>query len=414
MNETVRKIERLLEADDRDFRAQGVEMVLALADPDVDEWVLSKVGVRLDDDEPGHGEVWHDQFDAPHILRLLERASAGSGPARRIREQLTFLRLDGAEDLPALDHLAALPGLSGLRIWPTDGRGHAEHWANRLPLTGLDRLAALPDLELLVLAGTDLDDLRPLADLPALRRLALNACGLTDTSGLDRTALTSLRVDHAPGLATLRLPPTLRSLTVNELPDLTELPDLAGCTALEELTITDAPRLADLSPLAAALASGAPLRRVRLGLSALTTVDALAGATGLTHVDLGGCERLESIRALAGRPLAGVDLTGCAALADLDGFPARLEADHLSLAGCAALTDIGAVAPAGAALTTVDLRRTAALADLGPLAALPGLRVAAVWGGATRPDLVGDDVRRRCTWARQPLFDLFRARPETP
>ncbi len=440
MTGIIAKIEKVLASGDPAYRAQAVEMILTLADPAVDDWVLTNTTIgrqgprRLDArgkrwslNGPGDGrwlerdQEWpeHDLVPMTDLLPILRRAPAGSGPAAAIRDELRHLRL--AQRYQDQDHgldasvVTGLTGLTGLDLshyadaWAELHEIYENRYRRRAPVTGLTALAELPALALLAVHSADRLDLGPLAEVTTLRTLTLIACDIAGAERLPETPITRLEIAYAPGLTTLRLPATLRELHLRSTHDLVTL-DASACTALEEIIVEDAPNLTDITTLATAAANGSPLRRVTLEAAMLSAVDALAGIDTLEAVDLSGCAALTSIAPLGGRPLAEIKLAGCANLGALDGFPAALGAAELSLSGCAALTDLTPIL-AATDLTTLDLRDAASVTDLAPLADLPGLRVVAIRGTGVPPGAAPPALAPLCTWARNPDLGLLGARP---
>lgn len=440
MTGIIAKIEKVLASGDPAYRAQAVEMILTLADPVVDDWVLTNTtiarqgprwlaagGNRWSLNGPGdgrwleHDQEWpqHDLVPVMDLLRILRRAPADSLPAAAVRDELRHLRV--AQPFRDMDHgldagvVTGLTGLTGLDLyhyadaWADLHDTHENRYRRRAPITGLAALAELPALALLAVHSADRLDLGPLAEVKTLRTLTLIACDIADTESLPETPITRLEIAYAPGLTTLRLPATLRELHLRSTHDLVTL-DATACTALEEIIVEDAPNLTDITTLATAAANGSPLRRVALEAATLSAIDALAGIDTLEVVDLSGCAALTSITPLGGLPLAGIKLAGCASLRSLDGFPAALGAAELSLSGCAALTDLTPIL-AATDLTTLDLRDAASITDLAPLAGLADLRVVAARGTGVPPGATPPALAPLCTWARKPDFDLLGARP---
>jgi hypothetical protein len=382
MTEALAKVRRLLDAGTRAFRAQAAEMVIMLDDPEVDAWVLAGVGLSGTKDtatwdRPPASRLSHRSLSDEAVLAALGRATTvDAGPIGR----LTHLYVGGSDDDDRLDAApySRIRSLESIvlrppAIWAHNWRHNALEQSR--PVPGLDALADLPALTDLAIVGGAGIDLAVLAGLPHLRRLSLYGCSVTaGAADLSGTALTRIDLGHVPGLAALRVPPTLHRLEVEALPDLSHVDGL-GAGRLTDLSIVDAPAVTTLPELPASV------RRVRLG-----------------------CPQLTSVAPLAGIPLDTLDLTGCAALESLDGVVAA--GTELSLAGCRRLTDLAPLESA-AALRVLDLRDARAVADLAPLDALPELAVIAVHGTATRPDTVPAGLLAACTWAHTPDLDLL-------
>lgn len=400
MSEVVEKVRRLLESGAADLRVQGVEMVLTLEDPDVDAWTLSTVETkavrRYDEDwaedwdlPPGLVELERPRIPLRALLEVLRRTPPDSPASADVSGRLRRLIVYRDDHTTAVDlsWLRDLPVVTDLVVTGQYSLGWHFGWSrlDPFPVTGVDALAALPALTRLVAIGlTDLD-LAALAALPGLRRLTLRKCTVAAGSG-DLSGSTVERLDlvEVSGLTDLTPPATLRELHLADLGDLVGIGDLSAATGLTDLSVLDCPSIAALPPLPA----GPALRRVWLFCPALT-----------------------SIAPLAGRPLEHLDLTGCAALTDLGGFPERLAGPRLSLAGCTRLTDLSAVVSAGAGLRCVDLRGLAGVTDVTAFDRLPDLGTLALAGTATSPRTVPASLLPSCTWAHTPNLDLLWQRP---
>lgn len=395
MSEATSKIQRLLESRAGDLRAQGAEMIRSLEDPEVDQWLLSGVTiseVRVPDrtwDMPsGLVDFEHPGVPRPVLLEVLDRTPSDGPAAAAMLDRLRRVVVNGNNLTQVLD-VSWLPQLPSVTELVVSGR-HPVNWhawgrpSSLVPAAGLDRLAELPALTWLVVIGLADLDLAALAALPNLRRLTVRwssvAAGSCDLSA---SVLERLDLIDVPGLTHLAAAPaTLRELHLTELADLAGVGDLSAATGLTNLSVVDCPGVAALPPLPAR--DGSALRRVRLNCPALT-----------------------SIAPLGGRRLESLDLTGCAALTSLDGFPETLTGPRLSLCGCAQISDLSAVVAAGAALRCVDLRGLAGVSDVDAFDRLPDLGTLALAGTATNPRTVPATLLSSCTWAHTPDLDLL-------
>jgi internalin A len=261
------------------------------------------------------------------------RCSPSLDPIRRLAG-LTSLSLYGFGEMTTADVVRDLPRLTSLNLW------HGEK------LTDIDAVGTLKDLEELRVGSTAVRSLEALRGLTKLRVIAASHCHLDGWPPFrDLPALEEFEAQFAPiacGPAGLEEAVTLRRLKLGfqKSSSFADLGPLEKLTALEELCLADVDAVRDLSPLRGLtrlrnldvsetavrdltpLAGLARLRaldvsdtRVRdigpitrlteletLSLSGLPieSVEPLVVLTRLRHLTLDRCERLRSLRPLAG------------------------------------------------------------------------------------------------------------------
>lgn len=289
--------------------------------------------------------------------------------------------------VPNLDPLAGLTELPGglklerlTQIESLAGLHNLKHIGGPLTVLQVDKLA-----DLQALAGlTEILDSVELVELPALPSLE----GLHK---LERVG--SLRVDDCPLLADLE---GLRGLqrvdeaVVLEQLSLTDLRGLEGLTELGEpggetasITMLDMPLLASLDGLAVDWHGD---NAFSIHGSAITALDALAGATELAGlslsenhalVDLAGLEALAQVH-------GGLDLFGNANLVDL-GALANLESVGLLMLAESVVTDLAL--PALQEAGEVWLLRNAQLTALSGLVGLASVGTLRLEGNPALTDL---------------------------
>ncbi len=232
-------------------------------------------------------------------------------------------------------------------------------------LAGLEQAVRLKDLDL---GFNPLADLRPLAGLPALKRLSLDgaAADLQALAPLARLQRLSLRHNGLDDLGPLAGLTSLVELDLgdNRIADLRPLAGLANLAVLR----ADRNQIADLWPLA----SLAGLEALELGANRVRDLHPLAGLARLQSLRLGG-NGLAELHPLAGLEglrdlvLAGNAVADLGALSHLDGLR------RLDLRG----NPVGDLRPLRAlkSLAWVHVGGSR-IEDLGPLNGLPGLTVA--------------------------------------
>jgi Leucine-rich repeat (LRR) protein len=185
-------------------------------------------------------------------------------------------------------------------------------------------VAELPDEErrgrqelTLQSAVATLSDLKPLSDLPALRKLVIrhaeylkDLSPLAELPALEELELWAPRVRDLSAVARLT---RLRRVSLR-VPSVRELPDLSALRSLEELSITsgrplDVRRLAPLDALRSlhlepvgdlgAVGDLVHLRALSLSHARLTSLDFLSKLTSLVSLAATSCASLVDIRALA-------------------------------------------------------------------------------------------------------------------
>ena len=356
---------------------------------DADDAFPADPGEWADDDGDGVGDNADGQVPdiAPFrdpALRAAVEAALGKAPGAPIAAaELTALTTlaapwnAGVRDLAGLElvgnlEVLRLAGNEVEDLSPLAALGRLREaglgWNRVSDLAPLAGLAALRHLDA---RANPLSDLEPLAQLPQLESLYVGGTAHR-ISGSARTLarLTNLTYLHADGvgladLSFLAASPRLQWLAApnNPIPDLAPLRELSGLRSVDvEGTMVD-----DLTPLA-----GLDLWLLHVGRTGATLDDVLAlpNARRITHLSLGGLG-IEDASALA----------EFRQLRDL-----RLPANRIS-----------DVSPLGAlpALRSLDLSSNR-IADVGPLAGLSGLRYLGL--GHNQLENIGP-LARRGTWA---------------
>ncbi len=347
-------------------RAQAIELLVALDDPDL--WAEAVAGLRT-------REIVGRRQVALEDLPLLAAAPAELPEVVALRAQTRtmWLSTEVPEAVRCLDHLEELHvtvefGGSPPRAEPS-----------------LDRLAGLPVRDL-ALQGAALGDAAVLAKMP-LRSLKLSNTTFTSLPVLPDLERLS---GYLPDATTLGAGlPSLRRLELRAVA-LRTLSALESAGRLEDVELSSAPALADLAPLGAAIAAGAPLRRLVLGdAAAVDDLSPLAGATSLEHLDLSGSRvadlgpvrRLGALRHLGVRGAPVVDLRPLVGLRSL---------------------------------ASLDLRGCAGVVDVGPLLGLTSLRAVALEGTGVRPADLPPELLPYATWAAAPALAALADRPRHP
>ena len=229
-------------------------------------------------------------------------------------------------------------------------------------------LAGFRTLEVLRLAGNQVERADGLAGLTNLRELDLQGNQLSDISFLeDLTLLEKLNLagNQVPDITVLRRLGKLRTLDL-QANVITDITALGGLVLLEELNLAEN-QVSDLSPLRDALR----LRELDLMGNLVGDISVLADHLKLVKLDLSG-NQVRDIQALAGlRDLRELNLRDnqVSDIAPLQGL-ATLE--KLNLRGNA-LRDIRALASLEE-LTYLNLHSNEQITDLSPLARLANLQ----------------------------------------
>jgi hypothetical protein len=120
----------------------------------------------------------------------------------------------------------------------------------------LEVIGSLPNLHSLVLRSITVPSLSFLTSLSSLRVLNLKLGGTTGLDALpELLKLGELEMWQIRKLQDIRVVarmPQLETLMLQDLPNVTEVPSLAGCSSLEALSIRHLKSLEDLSPIAEA------------------------------------------------------------------------------------------------------------------------------------------------------------------
>jgi hypothetical protein len=233
------------------FKVAGaVDEILAAGDPALVDWALGPAKLErpgADRDAWRFGDacgIEHPSLPRQALLRLV---GGGTSPrCAELRAALASIQVEGEDYGPRLD-LSSLAGATWIRTLRVHGCELPSRWEWRAevePRAVLEfaTLRTLTGLEHLIVAAAEGVDLAALADLPRLRRLELVAVDVADLAPLAATRLESLYVAACPALARIDgLPPTLRTLHLEDLPALTAAPALAGLPALAELDVAGVP-----------------------------------------------------------------------------------------------------------------------------------------------------------------------------
>lgn len=329
-----------------------------------------------------------------------EPAFASSGLENKVRDKLGL----GPSDtmtcamLATIDSMIVLP-VPGSIVTSLAGAqnlvGLDSLWLGGQAVNNLSPIAQLPELSLLALGNTDVDDagLAPLSTLTSLKWLAVGNTEVSDLSPL--SSLAGLEVLDVQSTNVTDLSPVsdLDALTVLLL-DNTGVSDLAPISGLTELAVLALGRT-DVTTLAP-VAGRSSLREVYfsqtdveslsplLGLSGLTHVwmentgiqdlSPLMGLTGLLHLDAAqnGITDLEGVQGLVN--IESLDL-GANPIADIDHISALVSLTRLDLSSMS--TSFSNVLPLQnlSALTYLNLAGNSALSDIQPLITNTGLGV---------------------------------------
>jgi internalin A len=279
-------------------------------------------------------------------------------------------------------------GLSGLGI-PTQACGLTHLWIGSDPIDDLSPLASLPALQSLDCSGTQVSDLSPLASLVALQSLDCHDTQVSDLSPLaSLPALQSLNCfgTHVSDLAPLAKLRALQSLDCSYT-EVCDLGPLAKLPALQSLDCLDT-QVSDLSPLEKLPAlQSLDCRNTQVSdlspLAKLTTLQSLqCGGTQVS--DLAPLAKLTALQSLDCSNTEVKDLAPLAkltALQSLDCFQTKVSAlsqlaklTALQSLSCS-FTQVSDLVPLAKlpSLQTLDCRDTQ-VSDLAPLAKLPALQ----------------------------------------
>ncbi|MFA4987360.1 MAG: leucine-rich repeat domain-containing protein [Candidatus Brocadiia bacterium] len=161
--------------------------------------------------------------------------------------------LAGLKDLESLDAsrtgIVSLEGISNAIALTSLSLADCE------ALTDISQLESAPGIVVLDLSGSpNVSSLSPIRSLRALWRLSVSGSADKDYSPLgEAQTLFMLGMSKCPGLANLDFCSKLKalsSLDISDCADLADVSGLVGSTALEVLTIGNAPLLRSLQPLA--------------------------------------------------------------------------------------------------------------------------------------------------------------------
>lgn len=412
-----RKIKKLLTSGDKQLVQQGIEMALALEDAQIDQGLLE--GVKITERTPSWrwGGVHYlycrlgDRMiplGNAELVRMLCRADEGLAIARDLRAALLNLELwldhnAAADAVLDVSWLQRLPSLAKLRLTGGEPKDNPV----RRRVTGLGAVKNLSGLRSLTLRGVDAPALAELATATELEGLSLEGCTNVDLGALERVPLRFLHLNDMPECESLGsvLPESLVELAVTGCPKLHDVAALSAVTSLRVLRLEQVAELEDMSPLAEAIAGGAPLAELILtGASRLADLGFLSAATTLEALDITGCAGVRSLEQLPKAPLRSLDIRDCAGLESLRSLPPGCVETRLDLRGCAALENLAGLERL-TELTTLDLRGCHALTDIGALAGLSQLQVVCFWGTGLSPDDVSPALVACGTWAHSPLVD---------
>ncbi len=181
---------------------------------------------------------------------------------------LTFLALDGADDLTPL---ARFPNLEALFV--SDSNIH-----------DLKPLAELTNLTLIHMGGSSVSDLSPLARLTKLWHLYLPGGEISDLTPLaDLTELEEIYLHHNENISDLSPLTKLTKLRELNLRDtnISDLTPLAGLTSLRVLWVSGC-KISDISPLAGLIT----LEGADLGDNKISDISPLAKLTNLKWLEV--------------------------------------------------------------------------------------------------------------------------------
>jgi hypothetical protein len=216
-------------------------------------------------------------------------------------------------------------------------------------------LAFLPALTDLSLARNEIEDVAPLGRVRTLTSLDLYGNPVRDIAPLGQlTGLIRLRLSDVEGASSLEALSTLTLLTRLELAgnDITDLTPLASLTGLTRLLLADNPHLRDLTPLASLVS----LEVLELGGTAVGDLTPLSAMPRITTLSIDGTRvfDLGPLLGLAG--LSRLDLRGNVQIANIQPLlfhPTLGEGDGVRLEGTGVgCTDVAALQAKGVTVFT--------------------------------------------------------------
>ena len=239
----------------------------------------------------------------------------------------------------------------------------------RAGVTGLEGLGALEDLEELQLTAPGLADLAWITGLRKLRKLYLYRSNVNDLKPLaDLQALETVCIHgKVRDLSPLARLPRLQKLSLpgNPVHDLSPIAKLD----LHTLDISKT-RVADLAPIAGCM-NLRWLDAEGTGISSLIPIRAL---TEIAHLVIKNCAALGSLDGAEGlTKLRSLDLQDAPLVADLRPLTGLSALQLLSVERCPAVTDFGVLA-AVVSLTGLSIKHCPQLADIAWVGSLSGLK----------------------------------------
>ena len=275
----------------------------------------------------------------------------------------TSLRLEnaGVANLSGIECLASLTNL---------------HVQRNPLLSDITALNGLP-LTSLIMGGTSVTDLSPLAANTTLGRIDIWGNGISDISALAGKPLVSVYAwDNA--ISDISVLAGATNLKILDLTDnnVVDISALANATTLDKLLVNRNASLSDISAL-----NGLPLTSLIMGGTSVTDLSPLAANTTLGRIDIWG-NGISDISALAGKPLVSV-YAWDNAISDISVLAGATNLKILDLTDNN-VVDISALANA----TTLDkllVNRNASLSDISALNGLP--LTSLIMGGTSVTDL---------------------------
>lgn len=230
--ETLDKLRTLLNSKDAAQERQAESLILSLAEPTVDRWILETLDERTSNACFGtdfglyagripRGAERIDvrrlcgtpRLDSGRLLQLVKRSGPDDEKVKALRSIRRLVagtgRLQGHWRVPL--HLADIDALVDLELLILECSGER---GAQTPLRGLEHLARLPKLRGLVIRGAEHVDLEPLADAKGLTFVQLIGSGVSGLEALVSSRLETLRIDQCTGEDIGALPATLQWLNV--------------------------------------------------------------------------------------------------------------------------------------------------------------------------------------------------------
>ncbi|NNE92302.1 MAG: hypothetical protein HKN23_11695 [Verrucomicrobiales bacterium] len=284
------------------------------------------------------------------------RIEAESGVVKSVNVRATGLALmflPGLESLAGIENLGDLTVLTAFncpKLKDTRGIGTLENLrdigiVDCAALTEIDEIASIRSLENLDLSGSSsLQSVPNLSGLPDLNLLYLSRC----------TGLKALDVSGCAKLSQIHVENCIALQRIDGLAETTNLKDLeaSGCHSLEHLDGLE--KLAALQLLSVKNVDAIDLETIGklqnlvslriAGNSNLTTLAPFAALKKLREIHIDTCENLASLQ---GMPPGVTQFAGfryCPKLTTLDGLEAAAGLGDLDVGGCESLSDISAVA----------------------------------------------------------------------